>query len=203
MRMADEIECFEHLVERVRLSLTDLRKRFDGYIPDRPVRCSDNDWSVFLEAIGGKTLREIADRNGRTKERIRQFIDKVIKQIEREEYLAACKQFQEKEKGRFILNVRPYNVLRQAGISTIGELCSLSEHDFWFLRGMGYESGYEVKMVMERVGLKFSDSNHLIPRIRRLLECKIDENVTLALINEIESIIRENERNWQTNKERG
>lgn len=51
------------------------------------------------------------------------------------------------------LSQRPSNCLRRAGITTIGELCELTETQLKQIRNMGDKSVKEVKEVLAKMGL--------------------------------------------------
>lgn len=51
-------------------------------------------------------------------------------------------------------SVRPSNSLKRAGITTIGQLCQMTEYQVGRLRNMGAKSVVEVKEALAKLGLK-------------------------------------------------
>lgn len=57
------------------------------------------------------------------------------------------------------LSQRPSNCLRRAGITTIGELCELTEAQLRQIRNMGAKSVKEVKEALEKMGYQLKVEN--------------------------------------------
>lgn len=135
-----------------------------------------------LRFVNNLTYREIAERIGKSHQSARDYVEKSMMYLRR----PFIKAIVEGESGNPVdmdtpidiskLSCRVYNSLRRAGITTFGDLVSMSYDDLCKVRNLGSRGLKEVSEMMESYGLMINDIS-LKPRTEETVKLSIPKNI--------------------------